>query len=184
MFVSLSPNSSVFLSLSLSSASSNFWCKFVLHKYNLNWTELLDVMQTGWRVIIDSRAQWNHTTLLGGYCANYKWFEDVGACIQNTGGSIVTHHLSLCKCLHNMYWICVLLFRETISALGTLAPCLLLTFVSLWFALGRNLFLFQGLSLSMLSPSSQLEVDKFPHHEGLSEADGSQDSYPNRGNNQ
>ena len=32
----------------------------------------------------------------------------------------------------------------------------------------------------MLPPPAQLEVDKFPHHEGLSEADGSQDSYPNR----
>lgn len=34
----------------------------------------------------------------------------------------------------------------------------------------------------MLSPPTQLEVDKFPHHEGLSEADGSQDSYPNKNN--
>lgn len=32
----------------------------------------------------------------------------------------------------------------------------------------------------MLSPPAQLKVDKFPHHEGLSEADGGQDSYPNR----
>lgn len=32
----------------------------------------------------------------------------------------------------------------------------------------------------MLSPPAQLEVDKFPHHESLSEADGGQDSYPNR----
>lgn len=32
----------------------------------------------------------------------------------------------------------------------------------------------------MLSPPTQLKVDKFPHHEGLSEADGGQDSYPNR----
>lgn len=40
------------------------------------------------------------------------------------------------------------------------------------------MFLFQGLSLGMLSPPAQLEVDKFPHHEGLSEADGGQDSYP------
>lgn len=57
---------------------------------------------------------------------------------------------------------------------------LLLTFVFLCFALGRNLFLFQGLSLGMLPPPAQLEVDKFPHHEGLSEADGSQHSYPRR----
>lgn len=32
----------------------------------------------------------------------------------------------------------------------------------------------------MLSPPAQLEVDKFPHHEGLSDADGSQDGYPNK----
>lgn len=32
----------------------------------------------------------------------------------------------------------------------------------------------------MLSPPAQLKVDKFPHHEGLSEADGGQDSYPKR----
>lgn len=56
----------------------------------------------------------------------------------------------------------------------------LLTFVFLWFALGRSLFLFQGLSLAVLSPPAQLKVDKFPHHEGLSEADGCQDSYPTR----
>lgn len=52
------------------------------------------------------------------------------------------------------------------------------TFVFLWFALGRNLFLFQGLSLGVLSPATQLKVDKFPHHEGLCKADGSQDGYP------
>lgn len=34
----------------------------------------------------------------------------------------------------------------------------------------------------MLSPPAQLEVDKFPHHEGLCEADGGQDSYPNKQN--
>lgn len=61
-----------------------------------------------------------------------------------------------------------------------LAPCSLLTFVFLWFALGRSMFLFQGLSLAVLSPPAQLKVDKFPHHEGLSEADGCQDSYPTR----
>jgi len=33
----------------------------------------------------------------------------------------------------------------------------------------------------MLSPPAQLEVDKFPHHEGLSDADGSQDGYPKKG---
>lgn len=55
-----------------------------------------------------------------------------------------------------------------------------LTFIFLWFALGGNLFLFQGLSLGMLSPPAQLKVDKFPHHEGLSEADSGQDSYPRR----
>lgn len=60
------------------------------------------------------------------------------------------------------------------------ALCSLLTFVFLRFALGRNLFLFQGLSLGMLSPPAQLKVDKFPHHEGLSEADGGQHSYPDR----
>ena len=32
----------------------------------------------------------------------------------------------------------------------------------------------------MLSPPAQLKVDKFPHHEGLSEADGGQHSYPDR----
>lgn len=32
----------------------------------------------------------------------------------------------------------------------------------------------------MLPPPAQLKVDKFPHHEGLSEADGGQDSYPKR----
>lgn len=30
----------------------------------------------------------------------------------------------------------------------------------------------------MLSPPTQLKVDKFPHHEGLSKADGGQDGYP------
>lgn len=34
----------------------------------------------------------------------------------------------------------------------------------------------------MLSPPAQLKVNKFPHHEGLSEADSSQDSYPNKKN--
>lgn len=42
------------------------------------------------------------------------------------------------------------------------------------------MFLFQGLSMGMLPPPAQLKVDKFPHHEGLSEADGGQDSYPKR----
>lgn len=46
------------------------------------------------------------------------------------------------------------------------------TFVFLCFAFGRSLFLFQGLGLAMLSPPAQLEVDKFPHHKGLCEADG------------
>lgn len=32
----------------------------------------------------------------------------------------------------------------------------------------------------MLSPPAQLKIDKFPHHEGLSEADSGQDSYPSR----
>lgn len=32
----------------------------------------------------------------------------------------------------------------------------------------------------MLSPPAQLKVDKFPHHKGLCEADGGQDSYPNK----
>lgn len=40
------------------------------------------------------------------------------------------------------------------------------------------MLLFQGLSLGMLSPPAQLKVDKFPHHEGLSEADSGQDGYP------
>lgn len=34
----------------------------------------------------------------------------------------------------------------------------------------------------MLSPPAQLKVDKFPHDEGLSEADSGQDSYPNKKN--
>lgn len=44
------------------------------------------------------------------------------------------------------------------------------------------MFLCQVLSLGVLSPPTQLEVDKFPHHEGLSEADGGQDSYPYENN--
>lgn len=35
----------------------------------------------------------------------------------------------------------------------------------------------------MLSPPAQLKVDKFPHHKGLCEADGGQDSYPSRERN-
>lgn len=42
------------------------------------------------------------------------------------------------------------------------------------------MFLLLGLSLGVLSPPAQLKVDKFPHHEGLREADGAQDSYPSR----
>lgn len=56
----------------------------------------------------------------------------------------------------------------------------LFTFLFLWFALSRNLFLFQGLSLAVLSPPAQLEIDKLPHHEGLCEADACQDGYPSR----
>lgn len=32
----------------------------------------------------------------------------------------------------------------------------------------------------MLSPPAKLEVDEFPHHEGLSEANGRQDGHPER----
>lgn len=55
-----------------------------------------------------------------------------------------------------------------------------LTFVFLWFALSRNRFLFQSLSLAVLSPSAELEIDKLPHHKGLGEADGCKDGYPSR----
>lgn len=58
--------------------------------------------------------------------------------------------------------------------------CSYLTFVFLRFALGGSWLLFQGLSLAVFSPPTKLEVDEFPHHENLREADGGQDSYPER----
>lgn len=71
---------------------------------------------------------------------------------------------SMAICIQYAFFLCV--------------PFCLLTFVLLWFALGRSLFLFQSLGLGMLSPPAQLKVDEFPHHEGLSEADPGQDGYP------
>lgn len=63
----------------------------------------------------------------------------------------------------------------------TICPqCSRLTFVFLRLALRGSWFLLQGLSLGILSPPAQLEVDEFPHHKGLSDADRSQHSDPIR----
>lgn len=44
--------------------------------------------------------------------------------------------------------------------------------------LWTDCFLFCGLVLAVLPPLFQLEVDEFPHHPGLRQADGRQAGHP------